>query len=76
MCRDVGFAYFIERDSSMIKICVNGNMEKYELLRVIDFTSDRKRMCVVVKRESDGRVISFVKGADVAIEPRIGEDKL
>jgi magnesium-transporting ATPase (P-type) len=40
-------------------------------MKVVDFTSDRKRMSVVVKRESDGKVINFIKGADIAIIPRM-----
>lgn len=28
-------------------------------------------MSVVVKRESDGKVINFIKGADIAIIPRM-----
>ena len=43
----------------------------YEILKVVEFTSDRKRMSVIVKRESDGKVINFIKGADIAIIPRL-----
>jgi magnesium-transporting ATPase (P-type) len=64
MCRDVGFCSFIERDSNMITINVQGEEEKYQILRAIDFTSDRKKMTVIVKRESDGKVVSYIKGAD------------
>jgi phospholipid-translocating ATPase len=67
MCRDAGLAYFIERDSNMIKICVKGIIEIYEILRVLEFDSDRKRMSVIVRRESDGKIINFMKGADMVI---------
>ena len=50
---------------------MKGSVEKYEILKVVDFTSDRKRMSVVVKRENDGKVINFIKGADIAIIPRM-----
>ncbi len=30
-------------------------------------------MSVVVKRESDGKVINFIKGADIAIIPRLSK---
>jgi magnesium-transporting ATPase (P-type) len=50
---------------------MKGTVEKYEILKVVDFTSDRKRMSVVVKRENDGKVINFIKGADIAIIPRM-----
>ena len=50
-----------------------GNIEKYKILKVIEFTSDRKRMSMVVKRMNDGRVFNFIKGADFAIVPRLKE---
>lgn len=37
---------------------------------MIDFTSDRKKMSVIVK-DSDGRYINFIKGADEAIVPEV-----
>jgi magnesium-transporting ATPase (P-type) len=42
-------------------------------LKVVEFTSDRKRMSVIVKREGDGKVINFIKGADIAIIPRLNK---
>jgi magnesium-transporting ATPase (P-type) len=53
MCKEVGFAHMIERDQKTIKIMINGNTEVYEIIKVEEFTSDRKRMSVVVKR-NDG----------------------
>ena len=40
-------------------------------MRVIEFTSDRKRMSVVAKDLSNDKIINFVKGADIAIMPRL-----
>lgn len=71
MCKDVGFTSFVERSSDTITIDAQGTSETYKVLKIIDFTSDRKRMSVIVKRESDGKVINFIKGADMAIIPRI-----
>lgn len=53
MCKATGFAYFIERQADKVRICVDGNEEEYQILRVIEFTSDRKRMSVIVRRSSD-----------------------
>jgi phospholipid-translocating ATPase len=62
----------VERDSNSIKIRVDqNNIEQYEILRVVEFDSNRKRMSVVVKRFSDGKIINFVKGADIAIISRL-----
>lgn len=67
----LGFAKFVERDSKKVRIVVNDIAEEYEVLRMIEFTSDRKRMSVIVRRTSDSQLISFVKGADTAIMPRL-----
>lgn len=71
MCRDAKLVQFAQREQDFITIYVNGNIEQYEILRNIEFTSARKMMSVLVKRISDGKVINFVKGADLAIIPRI-----
>ena len=71
MCRKVGYCEFVERDSKNIVIKLNGKTESYEVLRVLEFDSVRKRMSVIVKNLESGKVINFIKGADMAIEPRI-----
>ena len=64
----------MERDSNSIKIRIDQNIiEKYEILRVVEFDSNRKRMSVIVKRFSDGKIINFIKGADIAIISRLKE---
>jgi phospholipid-translocating ATPase len=37
---------------------------------VFEFSSDRKMMSIVVKRDSDGKILVFAKGADGSIFPR------
>ena len=74
MCRDVGIAYFIERNQNSVRICVDKQIEVWEIMHVNEFNSDRKRMSVIAKNGSTGKVFSFVKGADIAILPRINEE--
>jgi len=74
MCRDSGFVSFIERDSDKITISVNGAIEVYRIIKVIEFTSDRKRMSVIVENCETGELINYIKGADMAIVPRIDKD--
>ena len=74
MCRDVGLCRFLERNSDELKLEVDGQIEKYQILKVVEFDSDRKRMSVVVQNP-DGKVINFIKGADVAIIPRVLKSK-
>lgn len=52
-----------------------GIVYKYELLNVIEFTSTRKRMSVIVK-DQNNKVICMTKGADSIIVPRLrnGQD--
>ncbi|CAM9921143.1 unnamed protein product, partial [Ectocarpus fasciculatus] len=47
--------------------------EKYEVLRILDFTSARKRMSVIV-RDPDGRVRILCKGADSVMIPRLARN--
>ena len=47
-----------------------GIVYKYELLNVIEFTSTRKRMSVIVK-DQNNKVICMTKGADSIIVPRL-----
>jgi magnesium-transporting ATPase (P-type) len=44
--------------------------EKYELLNLIEFTSARKRMTVIIKNE-DGKILCMTKGADSHVLPRM-----
>lgn len=42
---------------------------QYEILDMLEFTSDRKKMSVVVKNCQTGEIMLLVKGADEAILP-------
>ena len=74
MCRKVGYGEFVQRDSKNIKILINGKTEEYEILRVLEFDSVRKRMSVIVKNKETNKVINFIKGADMTIEPRLNDE--
>ena len=71
---------FEDRDSSNNIVVTNkmtGEQSKFELLNVIEFTSLRKRMSVIV-RTPDDKIICMTKGADSIILPRLspGQDEL
>lgn len=64
---------FIDRDEDMNMVVLNkftGKESKFELLNVIEFTSHRKRMSVVV-RTPEGKIKIMTKGADSHIVPRL-----
>lgn len=71
--RDLGYTV-VDRSSHSItlSICPAGSeeavLETYEVLDVIEFSSKRKRMSIVV-RFPDGRICLFCKGADSVILP-------
>jgi len=62
----------VERDESYIKL-VNptGDVEEYDILQNFPFTSESKRMGIIVKHRQSGRIIFYVKGADVIMAPKV-----
>ncbi|KAF8630439.1 hypothetical protein AX17_005416 [Amanita inopinata Kibby_2008] len=72
---DVGFI-FRGRDRETLLLQTpfsNGDLERYELLNILEFTSARKRMGVVVRRMdgADHRIFLLCKGADNVIFERL-----
>jgi magnesium-transporting ATPase (P-type) len=52
----------------------NGIVKKYRLLNVIEFTSERKRMTVVV-RTPENKIKVICKGADAVLAPLLAENQ-
>lgn len=67
--RDLGFV-FLGRDQNFLNLSVLGELERVQILSVIEFNSTRKRMSVIVKR-SDGNICLISKGADSVIYERL-----
>ncbi|KAF2159541.1 hypothetical protein M409DRAFT_60753 [Zasmidium cellare ATCC 36951] len=65
----------IQRSSQRIDLNVGEETESYEILEVIEFSSKRKRMSIVV-RCPGGRIWFICKGADSAIIPRLRQNEL
>jgi len=78
---DVGFV-FHGRDREILKLQTpfSEEVEKYELLNILEFTSARKRMSVVLRKldGADERIFLLTKGADSVIFERLkaGGDEL
>ncbi|ESK92514.1 phospholipid-translocating p-type atpase domain-containing protein [Moniliophthora roreri MCA 2997] len=70
--RDVGFP-FVGKTKDGVDIEVMGQKERYEVLKVLEFNSTRKRMSVVV-RTPDGKLVLYTKGADSVIYARLAKD--
>jgi phospholipid-translocating ATPase len=73
--RDLGYE-MVDRPANAIKLkfsCpTTGQLtvEDFEILDVIEFSSKRKRMSIII-RMPDGRICVFCKGADSALLPRL-----
>ncbi|KAK9929419.1 hypothetical protein M0R45_026520 [Rubus argutus] len=60
---------FVNKNANILEIKFNGSTIQYEALDILEFTSDRKRMSIVVKDCHNGRIILLSKGADESILP-------
>ncbi|KAF3771031.1 hypothetical protein M406DRAFT_87833 [Cryphonectria parasitica EP155] len=77
--RDLGFL-LVDRPAQTIKLQFPNEHgvvgeETYEVLDVIEFSSKRKRMSIII-RMPDGRICVFSKGADSVVLPRLKQSKL
>lgn len=61
---------FDTRTPSYVEVVALGETLRFEILNVIEFTSARKRMSVVVKTP-EGKIKIFCKGADSVIYERL-----
>ncbi|KAK3100430.1 hypothetical protein FSP39_019862 [Pinctada imbricata] len=66
---------FKTRTPEAVTIQAMDKDEKYEILNVLEFTSTRKRMSVVV-RTPEGKIKLYCKGADTVIYERLDEKQL
>ncbi|XP_065159233.1 probable phospholipid-transporting ATPase IA isoform X4 [Atheta coriaria] len=65
------FGYkFLSRTPNYVEVSAFGEIERYDILHVLEFTSTRKRMSVIV-RDPQGRLRLFCKGADTVIYERL-----
>lgn len=67
--KDLGFT-FLGRTNETIRLNILGDPVEYQILEAIEFTSQRKRMSVIVK-DYDGNIILYCKGADNVIMERV-----
>ena len=73
---DMGFTFHDRQpleDFEVVHVKTPRGNEQYEILNIIEFTSTRKRMSVIV-RTPDGRIKLYIKGADSVILARLGDD--
>lgn len=64
MAKDYGFR-FLKRDKSSILVEINGQVERIEVVETFPFSSDRKRMSVIIKRR--GCYMLYAKGVSILL---------
>ena len=64
----------IETSLNSKTIRINGDNFKYEVLQVLGFSSERKRMSIIVKYQNE--IILYTKGADSEISKRLSKKSL
>ncbi|XP_026572468.1 phospholipid-transporting ATPase IG isoform X1 [Pseudonaja textilis] len=67
-----GFTFLGQENNIMAVENSKKQIERYELLNILDFDCVRRRMSVIVKMP-DGKIYLFCKGADSSIFPRVPE---
>ncbi|KAL0969639.1 hypothetical protein UPYG_G00230160 [Umbra pygmaea] len=70
----LGFVFSGRTPNSVI-IQAQGTEQRFELLNVLEFTSDRKRMSVIV-RSASGQIRLYCKGADSVIYERLVKNSM
>uniref|UniRef100_A0A1A8PNA1 Phospholipid-transporting ATPase n=1 Tax=Nothobranchius rachovii TaxID=451742 RepID=A0A1A8PNA1_9TELE len=71
----LGYTYLRLKDNYMEILNKDDEIERFELLHVLNFDSVRRRMSVIVK-SSSGEYLLFCKGADSSIFPRVVSGKV
>lgn len=65
--RYLNYIYKEKDINDIITLEIMNQDYKYKLLQVIEFDSKRKRMTVIVKDLSSGKIILFIKGSDTIL---------
>jgi phospholipid-translocating ATPase len=62
----------IRRDETYIQLkCPTGAVEEFDILQNFPFSSDTKRMGIIMRHRLSGKLMFYVKGADVAMIPKV-----
>lgn len=64
--------FFTAREPGKVTVRIKGRAVEFNVLHVLEFTSDRKKSSVVLRRQ-DGVIVLYCKGADNVIKSRLSE---
>ena len=66
----------VERDRTFVQLLnCKGQYENYEILANFPFSSASKKMSVLVRHRETGKIIYYVKGAEVVMETIIQQNQ-
>jgi len=64
----------VSRTQNLIEIKnAAGKMEKYDVLANFPFTSDSKRMGIILRHQASGSIVFYLKGADSVMKNKVPE---
>ena len=69
--QDIKMKLISRTNESMVIENPAGQEEVYEILGIFPFSSETKRMGILVRHRSTGRMMFFLKGADTAIQSKV-----
>ncbi|CAI2170053.1 12394_t:CDS:2 [Funneliformis geosporum] len=74
--KEMGYVFRSREPDNIVITAPSGKEVHFELLNVLEFTSSRKRMSIIVRSPVDGRITLYCKGADNVIFERLksGQD--
>lgn len=62
----------VEREELYIKLVnPDGDTEEYDILQNFPFSSESKRMGIIIKHRQSGKIVFYVKGADVIMAKKV-----
>lgn len=69
-------AFFLEKDvDNNVRIDLPGDgILQYKVINVLEFSSARKRMSIILQDLSNGKYFLMTKGADSVLLPRLNRD--
>ena len=70
----LGYEYQGIDDNNRMVVSIGGIIVTYKLLHVLEFSSARKRMSVILEKD-DGQVVLYCKGADSILLKRMKLNK-
>eukprot|EP01017_Pseudomicrothorax_dubius_P003341 TRINITY_DN10457_c0_g1_i2.p1 TRINITY_DN10457_c0_g1~~TRINITY_DN10457_c0_g1_i2.p1 ORF type:complete len:267 (+),score=59.45 TRINITY_DN10457_c0_g1_i2:63-863(+) len=69
-----GYVYKGLDDENYMVVSIGEEVKRFKLLHVLEFTSARKRMSVIIQEEGSDEIKLFCKGADSIIFERLNSD--